>query len=306
MSNQSRWAGIVMGVVMGLLFSGVVVLAGNLEPSGGPTQAGSQMYTIEQIYERLNTGAAGSKMTYFTEPSSGPAGTGRTLVEIMEKLPALDDDNGAGPANVAEGKTYWGLTSGQWGLKSGSMLPTVGVSRTGQTTGYGPGDDGDLQKGVVWPNPRFTDNNNNGTVTDNLTGLIWLKNANCMDMVGGIAKSSGRLTWADALTWSNNLATGNCGLTDGSTAGQWRLPNVREMQSLPDYGFFSPALCNTDGSAKWSEGAPFTGVQSDYYWSSTTFASSTNTAWHVDLSAGGVYQNDKNVTDLVWPVRGGQ
>jgi hypothetical protein len=34
--------------------------------------------------------------------------------------------------------------------------------------------------GVAWPNPRFTDNSD-GTVTDNLTGLIWLKNANCTD-----------------------------------------------------------------------------------------------------------------------------
>jgi len=52
------------------------------------------------------------------------------------------------------------------------------VEKTGQTTYYEPGDDGDLKKGVVWPNPRFTDNED-GTVTDNLTGLIWLKNANC-------------------------------------------------------------------------------------------------------------------------------
>ena len=40
------------------------------------------------------------------------------------------------------------------------------------------GDDGDLEKGITWPNPRFTDNGV-GTVTDNLTGLIWLKDANC-------------------------------------------------------------------------------------------------------------------------------
>ena len=52
------------------------------------------------------------------------------------------------------------------------------MPKTGQTTCYATGDDGDLEKGVAWPNPRFTDNGN-GTVTDNLTGLIWLKNANC-------------------------------------------------------------------------------------------------------------------------------
>jgi len=50
--------------------------------------------------------------------------------------------------------------------------------KTGVTTSYAAGDDGALKKGVAWPNPRFTDNSN-GTVTDNLTGLVWLKNANC-------------------------------------------------------------------------------------------------------------------------------
>ena len=52
------------------------------------------------------------------------------------------------------------------------------VPKTGQTTSYDTGDDGEYQKGFEWPVPRFTDNEN-GTVTDNLTGLIWLKNANC-------------------------------------------------------------------------------------------------------------------------------
>ncbi len=72
MGNQSRWTGIVVGVVMGVLFSAAVVLAGSLEPSVGPTAAGSQMYTLEQIYNRINNGAIATKMTTFTDPSSGP------------------------------------------------------------------------------------------------------------------------------------------------------------------------------------------------------------------------------------------
>ena len=40
----------------------------------------------------------------------------------------------------------------------------------------GTGHDGDYQMGVPWPDPRFTDNED-GTVTDNLTGLIWLEDA---------------------------------------------------------------------------------------------------------------------------------
>ena len=95
------------------------------------------------------------------------------------------------------------------------------VWETGQQTCYdtsgtvitctGTEQDGDLRRGVAWPNPRFS-NNGNGTVTDNLTGLIWLKNANCTDNAGGVEKGSGYLTWQGALAWSNSLASGACGL----------------------------------------------------------------------------------------------
>jgi hypothetical protein len=59
-----------------------------------------------------------------------------------------------------------------------AFASTVQLPATGQTSSYGTNDDGALQNGVTWPSPRFRDNCN-GTVTDNLTGLIWLKNANC-------------------------------------------------------------------------------------------------------------------------------
>ena len=93
---------------------------------------------------------------------------------------------------------------------------------------------------MAWPTPRFTDNNN-GTVTDNLTKLIWTKNANAF----------GTKKWDDALSAANSLASGTIpGLTDGSKAGDWRLPNVRELQSLIDYEFYSPALPNTLGTGR--------------------------------------------------------
>ncbi len=48
----------------------------------------------------------------------------------------------------------------------------IELPRTGQTDRHATGDDGDLEKGVAWPTPRFMDNGN-GTITDNLTGLMW-------------------------------------------------------------------------------------------------------------------------------------
>ena len=503
MRNKFMVIGLI-GIVIGVLLSTAVVLAGSLNPSVGPTGAASQMFTLQQIYDRLTSGAAGTKMTTFTEPGSGPGtSTMRTLDEIMAQAPAADNTNGASTAQVLSAKTFWGLrTDGTWGLQTGSLATqtltdanatvadgyyaattlgavdadlaagnirsgvtifgvaggtnvvdtatgdalaadllsgkkawvdgaevtgsiatqtlsnandtvaagnyaattlgavdtdlavgnirsgvtifgvagktevvdttsgdavageillgkkawvdglertgtiatqtltdanatvadgyyaattlgavdadlaagnirsgvtifgvagtvsagsSAGVPQTGQTSSVAIGDDGNLQKGVAWPNPRFTDNAN-GTVTDNLTGLIWLKDANCY----------GTRSWAQALSDANALASGSCSLIDGSTAGQWRLPNLREMQSLVHYGFSNPAVPNTAGTGQWTPGNPFTNVQSGDYWSSTASAGFASFAWLVTLSHGDVYNDDETGTFYMWPVRGGQ
>jgi len=158
--------------------------------------------------------------------------------------------------------------------------------QTGQTASYATGDDGDLQRGVSWPAPRFEDNAD-GTVTDHLTGLIWLKNANC----------GGTMNWKDALTYCNTLASGACGLTDGSDAGDWRLPNRKELLSLVDYSRYNPAL---------PQGHLFDNVQSSYYWSASTYAFYTNRAWFVYMGYGYVDYDYKSSNHYVWPVRGEQ
>jgi len=162
---------------------------------------------------------------------------------------------------------------------------TAPVAKTGQTASYASGDDGVWQMGVDWPQPRFIDNHD-GTVTDNLTGLRWLKNANCY----------GIRNWAAAVTDANNLKNGECGLSDGSAAGEWRLANLKELHSLTDFSNYSPAL---------PTGHPFTGVQSGYYWSSNTVASYTDNRWYVDMRNGIVYYYYKTNSYYVWPVRGG-
>jgi hypothetical protein len=159
------------------------------------------------------------------------------------------------------------------------------VPKTGQTATYSPRDDGALLKGVEWPSPRFTDNLN-GTVTDKLTGLIWQKDANAF----------GAKIWTEALSDADALASGSHGLTDGSKAGDWRLPNIRELQSLIDYGRFGPAL---------PKGYPFTGVQPSYYWSSTSFTGYDTFAWGMQFSIGNVEGIEKANEFGVICVRGG-
>jgi hypothetical protein len=130
------------------------------------------------------------------------------------------------------------------------------VPKTGQTNSYAPGDDGAVKKGVAWPAPRFTDNGDN-TVTDSLTKLVWTKNANYW----------GTKTWMEALELAGRLHDEypvmiKTGVHDGSKAGDWRLPNRKELESLVDCGFYYPALPNTLGTGRWSEGNPFQGVPS--------------------------------------------
>src|SRR5512133_2584794 len=139
-------------------------------------------------------------------------------------------------------------------LSRPAQAGVIQLPRTGQALPYAAGDDGSQQKGVAVTGPRFSDNAD-GTVTDNLTGLIWLKNAQCD--FGDSVNTVYTLSWSDALAVSNALANGRCGLSDGSKAGDWRLPNVNELESLVDISQAGPALRGAH---------PLSGVQSTVYW----------------------------------------
>lgn len=188
---------------------------------------------------------------------------------------------------------------------------TIQLPQTGQTVcydaAYAPtactnttGQDANILAGKPLPNPRFTDNSN-GTVTDNLTGLVWLKDAGCFSTVGGIAKgttaATSTLTWPDALTWSSSLKGDNtaCSLNDGSVAGDWRLPNITELESLVDFSQQSPAL---------PAGHPFINVvPSGYYSSSSNGEGSRGDARLVGMDIGAMSSMNKINSYYVWPVR---
>ncbi len=158
--------------------------------------------------------------------------------------------------------------------------PPSPVPKTGQTTSYRSGDDGDLETGVAWPNPRFTDLSD-GTVKDNLTGLEWVKAPH------SLSGNSGRMKWISAIDFCNNLVY--AGHSD------WRLPSRKELMSLVDYG-----RCGLPA------GHPFAGVQYSHYWSGTSYAYYTDRAWYVYMGYGNVDYYYKTRDYYVWPVRGGQ
>ena len=162
-----------------------------------------------------------------------------------------------------------------------AMTVTSALPRTGQTSPYGVGDDGELIKGVAWPDPRFTAGSGAEAdcITDNLTGLMWAKSPDSI-----------KRTWADALAYANDLDP--CGHTD------WRLPNKEELRSLINYAQLSSVI--------WLGEAGFRNVKADSYWSSSTYASVTDLAWSFNLEDGSVGAPDKGGTYYVWAVRSGQ
>ena len=193
------------------------------------------------------------------------------------------------------------------------------VQKTGQTLCYAPsgptgpytvipctgtGQDGEIQAGVAWPVPRFTDSGD-GTVKDNLSGLTWLKNANCS---GGYPESDGQMNRLAALSFIENLNQNrlltNCG--DINNHGDWRLPNRFELESLLD---LSQPPADVFG-VSLPPGHPFDNVEQDeFYWSSSdvSFYADVGVAWVVHFSGGMVDQKHATLhsQSYVWPVRGG-
>ena len=175
---------------------------------------------------------------------------------------------------------------------------TVQLPKTGQTTCYGragnviectgTGQDGDIQAGVAWPEPRFHDNED-GTITDQLTGLMWLKDASCFNTQ----------LWENALDtvadFNINPGDHNC---QEYTAlySDWHLSNVNELESL---------LNKERDTDLWLNSHGFTGVRYNWYWTSTTDFSQFNTAIAIHMGYGAMSQHFKasSCCTSVWPVR---
>jgi hypothetical protein len=120
----------VVTIILSLTIIPFTSFAGNLEPPGEPT-SGSGMPTLTNIYNQLTSGTTSTPAASFQEPESGPTtGTGRTLSEIQGKLPAPDSANGAMTCQVLSGRTFWGLTGGEWGRQTGGMANHGGITIT--------------------------------------------------------------------------------------------------------------------------------------------------------------------------------
>ena len=177
--------------------------------------------------------------------------------------------------------------------------PAIYLSQTGQTptSPLDPaptGSDGYVYAGIPWayvssgnttPNPRFTDDG--CQVTDNLTGLIWIKDPSTVN-------SGNALTWYDALT------TAASGTWCGQTAGSWRMPNFNEAMSLLNFAVVD--------NSTWLNNQNFNNISRlDHYWISTTIAGNNAYVFTMIFSSSvfGTNGIDKpNPIGKLFPVRG--
>jgi hypothetical protein len=209
---------------------------------------------------------------------------------ISEAWSSTTDSNSVESAFRGNGYSYQKLDEYGYVWPVRSAQP-IALPRTGQTVSYAVGDDGDLQKGVAWPDPRFVDNGNE-TISDQLTGLVWARDANLMrthspsfDNDLSYATNDGAVTWQHALDYVAVLNVERyLGFDD------WRLPNNAELSSLLSMSNLSGpnGFLHIDGS----------------YWTSSTSTVYPNTAHFLTRGSGG-YILDKSQHRFVWPVRGG-
>jgi hypothetical protein len=274
-------------------------IAGELGPKGDKGETGDIGATGQQ-------GLAGPVGPQGSTGPQGPKGdTGETGSPGPQGVTGVDGKSvGHGTADPAwwsagnDGDFYINTaTSTLFGPKAAGAWP-AGVSLVGPQGGAG-----DCAGG------RYEDNGD-GTVSDCRTGLIWLKDANCVETAGGISKASGALNWTSAGTWVAGLQQGICGLSDNSSIGDWRLPTKTEFMAMVasamKQGFVDPVIVNSAGTGKWTSEDPFSGVQSSTYWLSTTNADYMGYAWGVYLTNGDVGLYGKTYNYYVWPVRVGQ
>jgi hypothetical protein len=168
--------------------------------------------------------------------------------------------------------------------------------------------------GAVLPNSAIlgSDPNQWGCTFDNVTGLMWENKTGF-----GLRNAVHTYTWYSSDGGNNRGATGidnggscadalNCDTekyvarvnANGGMCGHndWRMPHVKELESIANLGAFSPAIDSNF----------FPNTLAANYWSATPYANSTIAAWYVRFEAGSLGSANRGDAYLVRLVRAGQ
>jgi Protein of unknown function (DUF1566) len=138
--------------------------------------------------------------------------------------------------------------------------------------------------------PRFVPSASGDEVTDTQTGLIWRRCLEGQTWTGSTcAGSYGTYTWDNALAHAKSTAN--------STGVAWRLPNVKELQSLVDRSMSIPLMIDS---------SVFPGTPGISFWTSTPYAGDASSAWFVYFYNGFVYYGGRGSSLAVRLVRAGQ
>ena len=156
---------------------------------------------------------------------------------------------------------------------------------------------------------RLTDNGD-GTVTDNLTGLMWEKKT----MDSSVHDVRNKYTWSmgspyagDGTAFTGCLGTVNGGGGFGG-ANDWRLPTLAELQTIVlDFactgpgapGASSTCQCGSTPCIDWMFGP----TQSSDYWSATNYVPSLYGAAGVNFWVGAANSYNKGLNYCVRAVR---
>jgi len=180
-------------------------------------------------------------------------------------------------------------SGGTLGCTAGCLLDVsactggrAALAKSGQTTEYVAGDDGDIQAGLAL---SFVDNGD-GTVTDRNTGLMWEKKSDD----GGLHDKDNSYVWnpGGGSMWAWLAQVNAEGGTGFAGHSDWRIPNVRELLSIVDYGRYYPAVDPVFNTA-CAPGCSVTTCScsvASYDWSSTTSAYYPTDAWGVYFYGG--------------------
>jgi len=165
--------------------------------------------------------------------------------------------------------------------------PSSGLPDTGQTQSY-TGTFGEDSDYTINP-PSYTANGN-GTVTDNVTGLMWQQEDD------GTAYNWYRASGTYDATY-NAGTVDVCGSLTLGGFSDWRLPDVTELSQIVDRGTSSPVI-----------NAIFTNAKGNFYWSATRQAESTTRAWTVNFwnGADGTQSGSVSTNMYVRCVRGAE